>query len=322
MKAIRVREPGGPEVLRLEEVPGTAPGPQEILVELRAIGVNFIDIYHRRGLYPLALPFTPGVEGAGVVAQVGSAVTRFAPGDRVAYAMAVGSYAEEAVVAESKAVRLPGRIDFNAGTAAMVQGLTAHYLLFDTCPVQAGQTLLIHAGAGGVGLFLLQIARRIGARTITTVSTEEKAELARQAGADEVILYCRQDFETVVRTLTEERGVDVVYDSVGQETFDKSLNCLRPRGYLVLFGQSSGPVRPFDPQVLNSKGSLFLTRPSLAHYVSRPGELDKRAADLFAWIDKGDLNVRIGRTYQLAEAGQAHRDLEARKTTGKVILIP
>jgi NADPH:quinone reductase len=322
MKAIRVGELGGPEVLRLQETSAPRPGPGEVLVGLRAIGVNFIDTYHRQGLYPLALPFTPGVEGAGIITEVGSGVTRFVPGDRVSYVMSVGSYAEQAVVAESKAVRLPEAVAFDTGTAAMVQGLTAHYLLFDTYPVKADHTLLVHAGAGGVGLLLLQIARKIGARTIATVSSEEKAELARQAGAGEVILYSRQDFEPLVRSLTGDRGVDVVYDSVGLDTFDRSMKCLRPRGYLVLFGQSSGPVPPVDPQVLNSRGSLFLTRPSLAHYISGPEELDRRASDLFGWIEKGDLKLRIGQIYRLDEAAQAHRDLEGRRTTGKVLLIP
>lgn len=322
MKAIRVHEPGGPEVLRFEEAPLPHPGPGEVLVELRAAGVNFIDTYHRKGLYKVNLPFIPGVEGAGLVTAVAPDVTQFKVGDRVAYAMAMGSYAPQAAVPAARLVHLPAELDFEAGAAAMLQGLTAHYLARSTFSLQPGHVALVHAAAGGVGLLLVQIAKLLGATVFGTVSTEQKAELAREAGADYVIVYTRQDFETGVKRLTDGKGVDVVYESVGKETFEKSLNCLRPRGFLVLYGQSSGPVPPFDPQVLNAKGSLFLTRPSLGHYTASREELDSRAADLFDWIVRGQVKLRIGGKYPLEDAARAHRDLEGRKTTGKLLLIP
>lgn len=291
-------------------------------MEIRAAGVNFIDIYYRTGQYRQALPFTPGVDGAGTVLSVGKDVRDVRPGDRVAFAMHLGSYAERAVVPAWKLVPLPEKVDFETGVAAMVQGLTAHYLTHSTYALAPGQTALVHAAAGGVGLLLVQMARIQGARAIGTVSTEAKAELARQAGADEVILYAQQDFETEVRRLTGGVGVEVVYDSVGRATFAKSLNCLRPRGYLVLFGQSSGAVEPLDPQILNAKGSLFLTRPSLGHYAATREELLGRAGDVFGWIGEGRLKIRIHAAYPLSEAASAHRALEGRQTAGKIVLRP
>ncbi|RPI28283.1 MAG: quinone oxidoreductase [Acidobacteria bacterium] len=322
MKAIRVHELGGPEVLRLEQIPSPQPGSGDVLVELRAIGVNFIDTYHRQGLYKLPIPFTPGVEGAGVVTSVAPDVNQFKPGDRVVYALSPGAYAEQAAVPAAKLVRLPAQLDFEAGAAATLQGLTAHYLTRSTFVLQPGHAVLVHAAAGGVGLLLVQVAKLLGATVFGTVSTEEKAELAREAGADHVILYTKQDFEAEVRRLTSGKGVDVVYESVGRDTFDKSLNSLKPRGFLILYGQASGPVPPLDPQVLNAKGSLFLTRPSLGHYTASREELDARAEELFGWIAQGRVKLRIGVRYQLENAAQAHRDLEARKTTGKVVLVP
>jgi len=322
MKAIRVHEFGGPEVLSYEDVPLPEPGPGEARVRIEVAGVNFIDVYHRTGLYPGQLPITLGVEGAGVVDAVGPGVSEVRPGDRVAYAMQPGSYAEYAVVQAWKLVPVPDDLETRQAAAVMLQGMTAHYLSHSTYPLKPGDTALVHAAAGGVGHLLVQMARRRGARVIGTVSTEEKARLAREAGADEVILYTQVDFEEEVRRLTGGRGVHVVYDSVGKTTFDKSLNCLARRGYLVLYGQSSGPVGPFDPQILNAKGSLFLTRPSLGHYVADRGELLGRASDLFAWMIAGELQVRIDRTFPLAEAGEAHRYLEGRQTKGKVLLIP
>jgi len=322
MKAIRVHQAGGPEVLEFEDIPVPEPSSGEVLVELQASGVNFIDTYHRQGLYKLNLPFVPGMEGAGVVRAVASDVTTFKPGDRVAYALSIGSYAEQVAVPASKLVRLPAELDFTAGAAAMLQGLTAHYLTSSTFVLKPGHAALVHAAAGGVGLLLVQVAKLLGATVFGTVSTEEKADLAREAGADNVILYTKSDFEAEIKRITSGRGVDVVYESVGRETFDKSLNCLKPRGCLVLYGQSSGPVAPLDPQILNSKGSLFLTRPSLNHYVATREELDGRAADLFGWIREGRVKLRIGGQYSLKDAARAHRDLEARKTTGKLLLAP
>ncbi|RPJ57256.1 MAG: quinone oxidoreductase [Acidobacteria bacterium] len=322
MKAIRIHQTGGPEVLQFEDVPVPEPSAGDALVQLRASGINFIDTYHRQGLYKLKLPFVPGMEGAGVVTAVASDVTSVKPGDRVAYAMNIGSYAEQAVVSASKLVRLPPELDFSMGAAAMLQGLTAHYLTRSTFVLKPGDAALVHAAAGGVGLLLVQTAKLLGATVYGTVSTEEKAELAREAGADDVILYTKSDFEAEIKRLTSGRGVDVVYESVGRETFDKSLNCLKPRGSLVLYGQSSGPVPALDPQILNAKGSLFLTRPSLNHYTATREELDARAADLFGWIREGRVKLRVGAQYELRDAAQAHRDLEARKTTGKLLLIP
>jgi NADPH2:quinone reductase len=322
MKAIVVNEVGGPEVLVYGETERRKPERNEALVKIGAIGVNYIDVYHRMGLYPMPLPFVPGMEGAGVVEAVGEGVTEVAVGDRVAYAMTPGAYAEYAVVPAARLVRLPNSIDLERGAAAMLQGMTAHYLTTSTYPLKARETALVHAAAGGVGLLLIQMVKRLGARAIGTVSTEAKAQLAREAGADEVILYTEQDFEQEVRRLTDGRGVAVVYDSVGKDTFAKSLSCLAPRGVLALFGQSSGPVGPIDPAVLAQKGSLFLTRPSLAHYAATREELLWRAGDVLGWVAAGELKLRIDRTFPLAEAAEAHRQLEGRKTTGKVLLIP
>ncbi len=322
MKAIRVHQTGGPDVLEFEDISIPKPSPGEVLVELRASGVNFIDTYHRQGLYRVKLPFVPGMEGAGVITAVASDVTNFKPGDRVAYAMSIGSYAEQAAVPASKLVRLPPELGFETAAAAMLQGMTAHYLTRSTFVLSPGNVALVHAAAGGVGLLLVQVAKLLGATVFGTVSTEQKAELARQAGADQVIQYTKSDFEAEIKRLTSGQGVDVVYESVGRETFEKSLNCLKPRGFLVLYGQSSGPVGAFDPQILNAKGSLFLTRPSLNHYLATREELDARAADLFGWIQEGRVTLRIGGQYPLHKAADAHRDLEARKTTGKLLLIP
>jgi NADPH2:quinone reductase len=320
MKAIRVHDVGGPEVLVLEETPGPAPGPKDALVRLSAAGVNFIDIYHRTGLYPLPLPFTPGNEGAGVVEAVGPEVTEVRPGDRVAFAMATGAYAEQAVVPAWRLVPIPERIGFEAAAAAMLQGMTAHYLAHSTFPLAPGHQALVHAAAGGVGLLLVQMAKKRGARVLGTVSTEAKAKAARRAGADVVIRYTVEDFEAVARRETDGRGLDVVYDSVGKTTFDKSLRCLRPRGMLVLYGQSSGPVPPLDPGELAKRGSLFLTRPTLAHYTLDRAETLVRAGDVLSWMESGELEVAIDRVLPLAEAAEAHSLLESRKTSGKLVL--
>jgi NADPH2:quinone reductase len=322
MHAIRVPQYGGPEAMRLEELPTPRPGDGQALVRLEAAGVNFIDVYQRTGLYKNPLPVPLGLEGAGVVEAVGPGVTTVRVGDRVAWTGVPGSYATHAVVPADRLVTLPAGLDGRAGAAAMLQGMTAHYLAHTTYPLKRGDACLVHAAAGGVGLLLCQMARRAGARVIGTVSTEEKAALAREAGADEVILYARQDFEAEVKRLTGGRGLQVVYDSVGRDTFDKGLNCLAPRGYMVLFGQSSGPVGPLDPQILNAKGSLFLTRPSLFHYTASREELVERAGEVLGWVQKGELRLRIGATFPLAEAARAHRDLEGRRTTGKVLLLP
>ncbi|HLC41286.1 MAG TPA: quinone oxidoreductase [Methylomirabilota bacterium] len=322
MKAIRVHEYGEPEVLKLEEVPTPAAGPGQALIKLQAIGLNYIEIYQRRGLYKGSLPFTAGNEGAGVVEAVGPGVTEVRTGDRVAFTGIPGTYAEYAVAPANRLVKLPAGLDAKQGAAAMLQGMTAHYLVYSTYPLKKDDTCLVHAAAGGVGLLLCQMARRIGARVIGTVSTEEKAKLAREAGADEVILYTQQDFESEVKRLTDGRGVQVVYDSVGKDTLEKSLNSLARRGYLVLFGQSSGPVQAFDPQVLSVKGSLFFTRPTLVHYIETREDLLNRAGDVLGWVSRGELKLRIGATFPLSEAAQAHRDLQGRKTTGKVLLIP
>ena len=322
MKAIQVGTPGGPEELVLTDIERPSPGPEDVLVRVEAIGVNFIDVYHRTGLYKMPLPFTPGMEGAGTVEAIGHRVIEWQPGERVAWAMTAGAYAEYATVPASKLVRIPEGVDTRTAAALMLQGMTAHYLTRSTFPLNSSHTALVHAAAGGAGLLTVQLAKRQGARVFGTVSTEAKAELARDAGADEVILYTGQDFEAEARRLTGGRGVDVVYDSVGATTFEKSLNSLRPRGTLVLFGQSSGPVPPFDAGILNQKGSLYLTRPSLGHYVLTREELLWRSDELFTAILDGSLRVRVDRTYPLAEAAQAHRDLESRKTTGKLILIP
>ena len=322
MKAVRVHKNGGPEVLRYEDVPIPEPGPGQARVKIEAGGLNFIDIYQRSGLYPIRLPFTLGMEGAGVVDALGPDVGEVKAGDRVAYAMELGSYAEYALAPAWRLVPLPKELDFRSAAAVMLQGMTAHYLTHSTYRLKKGETALVHAAAGGVGLLLVQVAKRLGATVFGTVSTEEKARLAKQAGADEVILYTRSDFATEIKRLTNGAGVHVVYDSVGQTTFEKSLDCLRPRGYLALFGQSSGPVPPINLATLAAKGSLFVTRPTLVHYSSSREELLKRAGDLFKWIAAGELNLRIDRTFALAQAAEAHHQLEARKTTGKVLLIP
>jgi NADPH2:quinone reductase len=321
MKAIRVHSYGGPEVLKYEEVPIPKPGPGEARVKIEAAGVNYIDIYHRTGLYPGQFPFTPGMEGAGVVDEVGPEVSEVRVGDRVAYAMQQGSYAEYAIVPAWKLVPVPNNLSTQSAAAAMLQGMTAHYLTHSTYPLKAGDTALVHAAAGGVGLLLIQMAKRLGAKVFGTVSTEEKASLAKEVGADAVILYTQSDFEEEIKKLTNGQGVEVVYDSVGKTTFDKSLNCLKPRGYLVLFGQSSGPVPPVDLRIL-AKGSYFLTRPTLSHYAANRAELLQRAGDLFRWITSGELKLRIDHTYPLAEAAKAHQALEGRKTSGKLLLIP
>jgi NADPH:quinone reductase len=320
VRAIRVAEYGGPEVLRYDEVPDPEPGAGEALVRVRAAGVNFIDVYQRTGRYPLSLPFTPGNEAAGTVEAVGEGVEEVGPGDRVAFAMQLGAYAELVVVPAWKLVSLPEGIDELQAAAAMLQGMTAHYLAHSTYAIREGDTVLVHAAAGGVGLLLCQMANRLGAKVIGTVSTEEKARLAREAGAHEVIRYTEADFEDEVRRMTDGSGVEAVYDSVGRTTFDKSMNCLKPRGTLALFGASSGPVLPIDPLVLSTKGSLYLTRPTLAHYALGRSELLARAGDVLGWVAAGELKLRIERTYPLAEAAEAHRDLESRATSGKLIL--
>jgi NADPH:quinone reductase len=322
MKAIRILQHGGPEVLKIEEVPLPIPGEEQALIRLEAIGVNFIDVYHRTGLYKVAPPFTPGMEGAGVVESVGKNVKDIQPGDRVAYAMTMGSYADHAIVPSWQLIKLPGGVDTRLGAAIMLQGMTAHYLTQTTYPVKSGDSILVHAAAGGVGLLVIQMAKKKGARVIGTVSTDEKAKLAREAGADEVIFYTRQDFETETKRLTQAKGVQVVYDSVGKSTFEKSLSCLVPRGMMVLFGQSSGPVPPFDPGLLAAKGSLFLTRPSLTQYAATRQELLHRAGEVLEWVASGALRVRIEKTFPLVQAPAAQRQLEGRMTTGKVLLIP
>jgi NADPH:quinone reductase len=322
MKAVRVHKFGGPEVLSNDEVAVPEPKAGEARVKIEAIGLNYIDIYHRTGLYPLQLPFILGMEGAGVVDAIGAGVTEVKQGDRVAYAMVPGSYAEYAIVPAAKLAPVPPRIDAPSAAALMLQGMTAHYLSHSTYPLKSGETILVHAAAGGVGLLLIQVAKQLGATVIGTVSTEAKAKLASDAGADHVILYTRTDFSVEVKKLTDKRGVHVVYDSVGQSTFDKSLDCLRPRGYLVLFGQSSGPVPPLDAGKLAAKGSLFLTRPTLLHYMLDRAELLQRANELFNWIASGKLKLRIERTFPMEEAAEAQRQMEGRKTTGKIVLVP
>jgi NADPH:quinone reductase len=322
VKAIRVHATGGPEVLRLEELPVPAAGKGEVLVKIEAAGVNYTDIYYRMGWTKAALPFTVGVEGAGVVETLGPDVSGFAQGDRVAYTGPLGAYAEFAVVPAWRLVRLPGGTDARTAAAAMLQGMTAHYLCHSTYPLTSGETALIHAAAGGVGLLLVQMAKMQGARVIGTVGTEEKARLAREAGADEVIVYTKADFQAEVKRLTGGRGVQVVYDSVGKTTFEGSLNCLAPRGYLVLFGQASGQVPPVDPQILNAKGSLYLTRPTLGNYTATPEELNERAGDVLGGIAAGRLRVRVEATLPLADAAEAQRRLASRGTSGKLLLLP
>jgi NADPH2:quinone reductase len=323
MKAIRIHSLGGPEVLQLEDIPEPEPKEGEAVVRLEAVGVNYIDVYFRTGLYKgPALPFTLGQEGAGTVTALGPGVADVAVGDRVAYTGIHGSYAELAAVPAARLVKLPEGVTARLGAAAMLQGMTAHYLATSTYSLKEGDACLVHAAAGGVGQLLCQIAKLRGARVFGTVSTEAKAELAREAGADEVIRYDQQDFAAEVKRLTAGNGVQVVYDGVGRATFDKSLDSLARRGMMVLFGQSSGPVPPFDPALLNPKGSLYLTRPSLGHYIATPEELQRRAEDVLGWIAEGKLKLSIGLELPLAEAAEAHRALEERRTTGKVLLKP
>jgi NADPH2:quinone reductase len=322
MKAIRVHEYGGGDVLRYEDVVQPEPQAGQVLVKLAASGVNFIDVYQRTGQYKIEPPFILGSEGAGSVEAVGEGVTEFKVGDHVAFPQVLGAYAEYIAVPAEKLVPVPTGVDLQVAAAVLLQGITAHYLLNSSFPVKQGQRVLIHAAAGGVGLLLAQMAKQRGAFVIGTVSTEEKAQLARAAGVDVAIRYTEQDFVAETKRVTDGQGVDVVYDMVGKTTFDGSLDCLRPRGYMVLVGQSSGAVPPLDPQVLNRKGSLFLTRPTLGHYIADRDELLWRARDLFDAIQAGSLNVRIDRAVPLADVAEAHRALEGRETSGKVMLIP
>ncbi|MDQ2938354.1 MAG: quinone oxidoreductase [Acidobacteriota bacterium] len=320
MKAIQVARVGGPEVLTLVDLPIPDPEPNETVVQIKAAGVNFIDVYFREGRYPTPLPFINGQEAAGIVIATGSEVTNVRLGGRVAYAGVLGSYAEYAAVPANRLVKIPDQLDFHQAAAAMLQGMTAHYLSHSTYPIKQGETALIHAAAGGVGLLLVQMCKLLGARVVATAGSDEKAELARNAGADEVIIYTKLDFETETHRLTGGKGVDVVYDGVGNATFEKDLNVLRRRGCLVLFGGASGAVPPFDLLKLTQKGSLYVTRPSLAHYIATREELEQRSTDVMQMIIRGDLKLRIHKTYPLAEAQEAHRDLEGRKTTGKLLL--
>jgi NADPH:quinone reductase len=322
MKLIQIAKNGGPEEMKLVDAPVPSPGPKQALVKVAASGVNFIDVYFRTGLYKADLPFTPGNEAAGTVEAVGPDVTEVQPGDRVAYAMNRGSYAEYTVVPSAQLVKIPDGLDFVTAAAAMLQGMTAHYLTHSTFPLKSGDTCLIHAAAGGAGRLAVQMAKMLGATVYGTAGTDEKAAIARSAGADEVIVYTRDDFVSEIKRLTNNRGVDVVYDSVGAGTFLKGLDIISPRGMMVLFGQSSGAVPPFDPSILNQKGSLFLTRPSLAHHCLTREELLWRAGDVLGWIASGRLEIRIDSTYALADAPQAHRNLESRKSAGKLILVP
>jgi NADPH:quinone reductase len=322
VKAVRVHSTGGPEVLRYEDVPRPSPSEGQALVRVSAVGVNFIEVYQRSGLYPLTLPFIPGSEAAGIVEQVASDVTGVKVGQRVASVSFLGAYAEYALAPADRLVILPDRVTDRISAAVMLQGMTAHYLTHSTYALSSSDTCLVHAAAGGTGLLLCQMARRRGARVIGTVSTEQKAALARAAGADEIILYTSQDFVAETKRLTEGAGVQVIYDSVGKTTFLKGLDCLARRGMMVLFGQSSGPVDPFNPQILNQKGSLFLTRPTLLHYVSTRAELLERADAVLGWVADGMLEVRVEREFPLADAVEAHRALESRRTTGKLLLIP
>ena len=321
MNAIQVKRAGGPEVLELVKLPVPEAKGAEAVVKIVAAGVNFIDVYYREGRYKAVMPIVPGQEAAGDVVAVGTNVTNLKVGDRVAYTMVLGSYAEYSAVATDRLVKIPEGVSYQQAAAAMLQGMTAHYLSHDTYPLKKGETALVHAASGGTGLLLVQMAHGIGARVIGTVSTEEKAKLAREAGADDVILYTQTDFEAETRRLTGGRGVDVVYDSVGKTTFEKGLDILRPRGYMVLFGGSSGPVPPFDLIQLSQKGSLYVTRPTLTHYVATREDLEMRADAVFSMIAAGKLKLRIAHTYPLEDATQAHRDLEARRTTGKLLLL-
>ena len=322
MKAIQVSQVGGPEVLQLVDLPSPQPKPNEAVVQIKAAGVNFIDVYFREGRYPAPLPFINGQEAAGVVSLVGCDVSNVRAGDRVAYTSTLGSYAEYAVVPADRLVKISDELDFDQAAAAMLQGMTAHYLSHSTYPVKAGNIVLVHAAAGGVGLLLVQMCKRRGAYVIGTAGSKEKAQLARAAGADEVIIYTEQDFEAETKRLTDGKGVHVIYDGVGKTTFEKDLNVLRPRGYLVLFGAASGAVPPFDLLTLTQKGSLFVTRPKLGDYIATRQELEQRANDVLRMIVRDELKLRVHQTYPLAEAQQAHRNLEGRKTTGKLLLLP
>jgi len=321
VKAIRINKYGGPEALIYDDIAVPEVNENQVLVKVSASGVNFIDVYQRTGLYSVALPYTLGMEAAGVVEKTGSAVTEFKLGDRVAFCWVPGSYAEYVIAPADRLVSLPKEIDFNTGAAAMLQGMTAHYLTRDTYRLKSGDRCLIHAAAGGVGLLLVQMAKLAGAFVVGTVSTESKAKLARAAGADEIILYTEKDFEAEVMKLTNGKGVNVVYDSVGQATFLKGLNCISRRGMMALFGQSSGPVEKIDPSILNAKGSLFLTRPTLFHYIADRAELIQRANELFGWIIDKKIKLRIDRTFSLKEAAEAHRYLESRKSSGKILVV-
>jgi NADPH2:quinone reductase len=322
MKAVCVHTPGGIEALRYEDVPTPTPKAGEALVKIEAVGINFIDIYTRSGMYKNPLPLTLGQEGAGVVEALGPNITEVQVGDRVAYSGTPGSYAEYAVVPAARLVKIPDGLTAQDAAAAMLQGMTAHYLTHTTYPLAPSDTALVHAAAGGVGLLLVQMAKRRGARVFGTVSTEDKAKLAKEAGADEAILYTQQDFEVEVKRLTNGHGVQVVYDSVAKTTFEKGLNCLAPRGYMVLYGQSSGPVPPFDLAQLGAKGSLFITRPTLGHYTLTREELLQRSGDVLGWIRGGQLKLRIDEVFPLQDAGEAHRRLEGRQSTGKLLLVP
>ena len=322
MKAIRVHAAGGPEVLKLDDIPSPAPKAGEALVKVDAAGLNYIDVYFRSGMYKAELPLTLGMEAGGTVTAVGANVSEVKVGDKVAYTGVAGAYAEQAVVPSSKLVVLPSGVSTKQGAAAMLQGMTAHYLACSTYPLKKGDTCLVHAAAGGVGLLLCQIAKLRGARVIGTVSTDEKAKLAREAGADETIIYTRQDFEAEVKRMTDGKGVQVVYDAVGKTTWDKSLNSLAPRGLIALYGASSGPIGQIDPQIFNAKGSLFLTRPSLGHYTATREELLQRAGEVLGWVRDGKLKLRMEFEFPLKDAAEAHRALEGRKTTGKVLLTP
>jgi len=322
MKAVVVTKTGGPEVLEYKDVPKPELKPNQALVEIKAAGLNFIDVYFREGRYPTPLPFVVGQEAAGVVSEIGAEVTDVKVGDRVAYSGLQGSYAEFAAVNADRLVNIPDGVSFEQAAALMLQGMTAHYLVKSTYPLKAGETLLVHAAAGGVGQLLVQMAKMIGAEVIATAGTEEKIQIAKQAGADHVILYTKEDFEAETKRITGGKGIHVVYDGVGKSTFDAGLRCLRPRGYMVLFGGASGAVPPFDLIKLSQMGSLFITRPTLGHYIATRKELEWRANDVLGWVASGKLKVSIGQTYKFSDATQAHRNLEARKTTGKSLLLP
>ena len=321
MKAIQIKQPGGPEAMEYVDLPVPEPKANEAVVKIAAAGVNYIDVYNREGRYKVPLPFVLGQEAAGTVSATGKDVSGFKPGDRVAYTGVIGGYAEYAAVPAERLVKVPQGVDDRQASAIMLQGMTAHYLCYDTYPLKKGETALVHAAAGGVGLLLVQMAHNLGARVIGTVSTEEKAKLARAAGADDIILYTQVDFESETKRLTGGKGVDVVYDSVGKTTFEKGMNVIRPRGMMVLYGGSSGAVPPFDLIQLSQKGSLFLTRPTLGHYILTSDELQARAGAVFGMVASGKLKLRIEHTYPLSQAQQAHRDLEGRKTTGKLLLL-